>query len=132
MDVIAVKRNGRLIVMSRTLQKPESCLQGSRCHKEIHNHVLLVSGLHCQYYSIMKNNSANIEENKGVLIQKVYLYNADVMMNGISSEKKICRSGDTPKERSTNNVAGVTAACIGSTRALSDFPTRSINPHERC
>ena len=82
MDVIAVKRNGLLIAMSRSLQKPESRLQGSSCHKEIHNHDLLVSGLHCQYYSIMKNNSANIEENKGVLIQKVYLYNADVMMNG--------------------------------------------------
>ena len=26
-------------------------------------------------------------------------------MNGISSEKKICRSGFTPKERSTNSVA---------------------------
>lgn len=68
--------------MSRTLQKPESCLQRYSCHKEIHNHDLIVSGLHFQYYSIMKNNSANIEENKGVLIQKVYLYNADVMMNG--------------------------------------------------
>ena len=49
-------------------------------------------------------------------------------MNGISSEKRICQSGYTPKVRSMNNVSGVMAACIVLMRVLLDFPTCSISP----
>ena len=161
MDIIAVKRNGRLIAMSRTLQKPESRLQGYSCHKENHNHDLLVSGLPCQDYSIMKNNSANIEEDKGVLIQKVYLYNADVMMNGriysvevtpryepfiplgkileqgTVDERYFLREEDMPKWiyakcAKHEQRRRLDAAYIGSTRVLSAFPILWISPHARC